>query len=383
MGFSADPYRTGTSSISMVATAASDRHAPVQYLFDFTGSPTGGSGGTDSSWQTSTSYTDGGLGVNHQYGYRVEARDSATTPNSTGWSPVTYRYTDIETPTGITFGSITTSSIAARSTSTPSGLTRGSSGLNVYNATAGRSSGWKQNNNLWTCNGLSPNTQYTFKVAARNGDGAVTPDSPIATRCTLAAAPVAAPFSSVRAASIQANWSANGNPAGTQYCCENTTAGTSSGWMTSTSWVDTGLGPVTSYTYRVKARNANNVETAWTALGSSTTPAIVSLTVTPATTTVARGGTLQSTMVVTNNTDSSRTFQYWSNMRLTNGSKYPTTGELYGPMTVTLAPFTSWSGPLSIKIPATAPVGKFTLYCFAGLYAVAWDEEHFKVTITQ
>jgi len=269
MTWATEPYETSTSSISMVATRASDPTTPITYFFDFYNSPTGGGGGTDSAWQSSTSYTDPGLSTNHQYGYRVSARDG--NGNATSYSGVSYDYTDIETPTGITFGTITTSSIQARSTNTPSNLTLGSSGLYIRNDTAGTYSGWKQDNNYWTSSSLNPNTQYTFRAIARNGDANNTPWSPTSSRYTLANLPGAAGFSNVTQTSIQANWTANGNPAGTQYFCENTTAGTNSGWTTNTYWNSTGLDCGTSYSFQVKARNGDGQETSWRSLGSQST----------------------------------------------------------------------------------------------------------------
>jgi hypothetical protein len=76
------PYQTGTTSIAMVAIIASDPTAPINYFFDFVDSPTGGTGGLDSGWQSGTFYTNSGLQVNHRYGYRVKARDGAN--NETG-----------------------------------------------------------------------------------------------------------------------------------------------------------------------------------------------------------------------------------------------------------------------------------------------------------
>jgi hypothetical protein len=70
---------------------------------------------------------------------------------------------------------------------------------------------------------------------------------------------------------IQANWGANGNPAGTEYYCEEITTGKSSGWTANTHWILTGLNTHTNYQFRVKARNANLVETTWTDLGLVTT----------------------------------------------------------------------------------------------------------------
>ena len=78
-------------------------------------------------------------------------------------------------------------------------------------------------------------------------------------------------FSGITVTSIQVQWGTNGNPVGTLYLCENTTAGMNSGWTTDAAWNNTGLTPNTPYTYRVKARNGDGVETAWTALGTQST----------------------------------------------------------------------------------------------------------------
>jgi hypothetical protein len=212
---------------------------------------------------------DTGLETNHQYGYRVRARDGNS--YATGYSSISYDYTDIETPKGIEFGTIKTGCIEARSADTPSGLTRGKSGLIIENVTAGTDSGWKQNNDFWASCSLKPNAEYCFRAMARNGDMDETKYSPEDCIYTLANAPGAGTFSNITQTSIQANWTANGNPAGTQYYCENTTAGTNSGWTTGLSWNSTGLSPDTTYAFRVRARNGNGVETAWTDLGSATT----------------------------------------------------------------------------------------------------------------
>ncbi|GAG94942.1 unnamed protein product [marine sediment metagenome] len=165
----------------LAATATDSESPPVSYFFDFVDSPTGGTGGSDSSWQSETSYTDTGLQPNHQYGYWVKARDSAPTPNETNPStPVIYEY-------------------------------------------------------------------------------------------TLANAPGASSFSDVTRTSIRANWTANGNPSWTEYLCENTTNGTDSGWTTNTYWDCTGLNCGASYSFRVKAKNGDGVETGWTNLGSQST----------------------------------------------------------------------------------------------------------------
>jgi len=264
------PYQTGTNSISMVATIATDLTAPVQYYFNFTGSPTGGTGGIDSGWRSSTSYVNSWLQANHQYGYRVKARDGIL--NETDYStPNLYAYTAIESPAGISFGTLTSTSIQAQSINTPSGLNYANSGLLIENTVKGTNSGWKQDNNFWTSGSLSPNTSYSFQAKARNGDSIETGYSPTFSKYTLANSPNAASFSNVTQSCIRCNWTANNNPGWTEYFCENTTTGTNSGWTTNIYWDSCGLVCGSSHSFRVKARNGNGIETVWTSLGSRST----------------------------------------------------------------------------------------------------------------
>jgi C1A family cysteine protease/fibronectin type 3 domain-containing protein len=272
MTWAVPPYQTGTTSISMVATTGTDPTMPIDYYFNFTGSPTGGGGGADSGWQPGTSYVNSGLQPNHQYGYRVKAIDGAD--NETSYStPTRYAYTAIEVLSGIGFGTVTTTSIQVQSINTPSGLTRGNSGLVIENTTKATSSGWTQDNSLWTSSSLSPNTNYSFRAKARNGDSIETGYSPVASKYTLVNGPGVASFSNVIQSCIRANWTANGNPSWTEYLCENTTTATNSGWTTNTYWDSCGLNCGTSHSFRVKARNGDGVETGWTSLGTRSTSA--------------------------------------------------------------------------------------------------------------
>jgi C1A family cysteine protease len=270
MTWAVPPYQTGTTSISMVASTASDPTAPIDYYFNFAGSPTGGTGGSDSGWQSGTSYVNSGLQANHQYGYRVKAADGYD--NETSYStPSGHVYTAVEVPSGIVFGTVAATSLQVQSINTPSGLTRGTSGLLIENTTKGTDSGWKQNNTFWASSSLSPNTSYSFHAKARNGDSIETGYSPSASKYTLASPPGVASFSNVTLSCIRANWTANGNPDWTEYFCENTTTGNSSGWTTNTYWDSCGLTCGKSYSLRVKARNADGVETASTSLGTQAT----------------------------------------------------------------------------------------------------------------
>jgi len=268
MTFATPPYQTGMNTIAMVATTATDPTTPIQYFFDFVDSSTGGAGGADSGWQNSTSYNNTGLQPNHRYGYRVRARDGVL--NEAAYSSSHYTYTAIETPAGIDFGTITPTSIQVLSTNLPSGLTRGSSGLFFENSTNSTNSGWVQTN-LWASGSLLPNTKYSFRARTRNGDGIETGYSPTSSKYTQANPPAASAFSNINQWGIRVNWAGNGNPSNTRYFCENTTNGANSGWIQRLSWNNSRLNSNTSYSFRVKARNADGVETDWVDLGTAQT----------------------------------------------------------------------------------------------------------------
>jgi lysophospholipase L1-like esterase len=88
------PYATGTSSISMTATTVSDPSG-VEYYFD---ELSGTSGGSDSGWQDSASFTDTGLNADTTFTYRVRARDKSANQNQTAWSSELSATTDAEAP---------------------------------------------------------------------------------------------------------------------------------------------------------------------------------------------------------------------------------------------------------------------------------------------
>ncbi len=269
MTWATAPGQNGINSIRMVATTAVDSSSPISYFFDFVDSPTGGTGGLDSGWQSGSAYVNSGLQPNHRYGYRVKAKDNAN--NETGFTGVGYAYTAVEPLAGFSFGAITSSSIQIQSSNIPSGLTRGSSGLWIENTAKGTNSGWKQNNDFWINGSLSPNTNYSFRGKARNGDGVETGYSASLSKYTLANLPQAASYTNVTQTCIRSNWSVNTNPNGTQYLCENLTSGTNSGWTTNNYWDNCGLSAGSSYAFRVKTRNGEGVETGWTSLGNHST----------------------------------------------------------------------------------------------------------------
>lgn len=273
MSFSTLPFNASTSSIAMTASFASDTHGPVEYYLDFTGSPSSGTGGTDSGWQASRSYTDTGLLTNEQYCYRAWARDNAASPNLTTPSPVSCTYTSQAPPSGVVFGVVTSTSIEASATAAPDNVALDMSGLLIRNATAGTDSGWKQNNTPWNSAGLTPATAYTFNAQARNGDGDATANSASGVRYTLANPPAVNSLTTASSSEIEVKLHPNGNGSQAEYFIDNTTAGTNSGWINSTSWVSGGLPCNTSHNFQARARNGDGIETIIVGLGSQSTGA--------------------------------------------------------------------------------------------------------------
>ncbi len=74
------PHATGSTSISMTATTASDISGVEYYFACITDAA------HDSGWQNNPTYEDTELGTGIEYTYQVKARDKSPTQNETGWS---------------------------------------------------------------------------------------------------------------------------------------------------------------------------------------------------------------------------------------------------------------------------------------------------------
>ncbi len=70
--FAQHPNAVDSSSITMTATTGEDDSGPVEYFFAET---TGKPGGSDSGWQTGSTYLDTGLNPDTTYAYTVKMRD--------------------------------------------------------------------------------------------------------------------------------------------------------------------------------------------------------------------------------------------------------------------------------------------------------------------
>jgi len=153
----------------MVATMASDPSG-VEYYFDCTTA-----GGHDSGWQSGTSYTDTGLSPSTQYCYQVKARDSSPNLNETAYSTTecaTTAQVDVDPPTPdpmtwatVPYATGPTSIAMVATTASDS-----SPPVEYYfdcTTAGGHDSGW-QTSTSYEDTGLQCETQYTYRVQARD-----------------------------------------------------------------------------------------------------------------------------------------------------------------------------------------------------------------------
>lgn len=162
-----------------------------------------------------------------------------------------------------------------------------SSGVQYFfecTAGGGSSSGW-QDSPTFTNTGLAPETQYSYRVRARDKSSAQTATtwSPIFSATTPVpdtSAPTPNPISfavlpgALGDTSITMTAATAADPSGVQYFFECTAGGgTNSAWQDSRTFTATGLTASTPYSYRVRARDKSNAQnpTAWSADASATT----------------------------------------------------------------------------------------------------------------
>jgi len=161
------PYATGTSSIAMVATTATDPNG-VQYYFTNITDPN-----HDSGWQNDPNYEDTGLDDRTYYTYTVKARDLSINYNETAASVAKFAMTQDGTPPvpdPMTWATVPyatgPSSIAmvATTATDPNGVQYYFANITDPNQ---HDSGW-QNSPFYEDTGLDDQTEYTYTVKARD-----------------------------------------------------------------------------------------------------------------------------------------------------------------------------------------------------------------------
>jgi hypothetical protein len=102
---------------------------------------------------------------------------------------------------------------------------------------------------------------------------------------------------------------------------------------------------------------------------------IVECNLVPDATSVHRGGTLGFQATATNNTDQSETFLFVTFVTKPDGNRYPASGWLFGPVSVTLGGNGSRSGHKSHDIPSGAPLGTYIYHGYVGNYGAGLYDE--------
>jgi hypothetical protein len=162
------PTTISTTAITMSAFAQDP--SGVEYNFIATGA-----GSQSSGWQTSQVYTNSNLQINRNYTYQAKARDQSPQHNETltGTTTVTLA-TFIETPTALTVGAVTETSIQVTAPGTFTRLASAQSGLYFEVLDPGDNPVGGSNANAWvktqtiTATGLTSGVTYRFRVKARN-----------------------------------------------------------------------------------------------------------------------------------------------------------------------------------------------------------------------
>ncbi|MCB4790540.1 MAG: Ig-like domain-containing protein [Elusimicrobia bacterium] len=223
-----------------------------------------------SGWVLAQSYSFSQLSANSTYWFRVKGRSHSA--RETDWVNLGSTVTRIESPTGVIFGSVTSSSIEVAPSGTFTNLNISKSGVIVYETTVSSDSGWRKASNYWVLSGLNPSTTYYFCSRTRNMNGRENPLTLNYSKATKAQAPPSPSIVGVSTSSVSLVINTGLNPANvaysirfvgngnTKYVQPNYTLGDSQVYKSTSAWNGTietiGLLQNTSYYVSVSARNS-------------------------------------------------------------------------------------------------------------------------------
>lgn len=117
-----------------------------------------------------------------------------------------------------------------------------------------------------TVTGLTPNTRYWFRVASGDGTNATSSYATTSPAYTAASTPSNLLAQVNSTSQITLTWTGDA----TQYFVTNTTSGLTSGWISQTTTSFSGLTCSTTYSFSVKGRNGDSLETAAATVNATT-----------------------------------------------------------------------------------------------------------------
>lgn len=220
---------------------------------------------------------DGTLTPNTTYGFSVQSFNGDGLANAE--SAIAVKATRIENPTGMEFLETSTWYVKVAPKNDFSSLNVGLSGVEIQRVGSADSSGYQNSTSAWTNSGLDASRIYYYRARSKNRDDLANDWAMIFSTYTRANPPApGSPSIPGRGVNfIEINWYENNNSTYTYYYVEGSSVSyggeptNASGWLPNTTYYLLNLVPNTSYYLRVKARNASNIETAWTQLGSAWT----------------------------------------------------------------------------------------------------------------
>ena len=169
MTWETEPAGIGSSSIAMIASTATDSNG-VEYLFHNV------TLNYDSGWLSSNSWTDSGLDPLTSYDYKVKARDMSSQQNETDWSATKTATTltsdpNAPTPDPMSFADSEASPVTIKLTA--NAATDDQTAVEYYftcTGGSGHDSDW-QSSPVYVDSGLTPDSNYSYTVTARDLNG--------------------------------------------------------------------------------------------------------------------------------------------------------------------------------------------------------------------
>ena len=233
-----------------------------------------------------TTYTDNGLSEVTTYYYRVRAINLAGESAYSNVVSATTALNPPAAPTGLTAGTITTSSVQMTWTDVATNETSYVVQRSLNGSTYTTVGTLAASTTTFTDTGLDDNTPYYYRVYASNvtGNSAYSNVLNVTTLLAIPAAPTSLAVAGITASSIQLTWNDNSdNESGFEI--ERSPTGLAGSWgliyttsSGATGYTNIGLAEVTTYYYRVRATNAagkstySNVVSATTALSPPAAP---------------------------------------------------------------------------------------------------------------